>query len=259
MSQYDETRVLSFNLHLLHFLQKPLGHKILDLLLTVGFLVCTIGGILRLCFLTTVDLMLNTFLRLGETVNILVLLYTRMSEFYWITAMYCLFWIFHINIIVSLSERIKNVYSLLKPVCITIHTCIVIWLINTQRISGTIFGIVVIACIFDVFWNILLINYLKHPRVSMFLLMHYNYNERLFILYRTVLPEGQTHECPQDCDKCPCSVCQNSIRNITVLQCGHHFCTDCIRTWELQCILKHSQVNCPLCRATVNIQIAARE
>lgn len=252
MSQYDETRVLSFNLHLLHFLQKPLSHKILDMLVTIGFVLCTIGGTLRLCFLTTVDVVLNSFLRLGDTVNMLVLLHTGYVYFYWIIAMYCLFWIFHVNIIVSLSERIRNVYSFLKPMCIVVHMCIVIWLLNTRRISGTTFGVVVISCVFDVFWSTLLINYLKHPRASIFLLVYYRYNTRLFLVYRTVLPDGQTHQCPVDCDKCPCSVCQSTIQNITVLRCGHHFCTDCIRTWELQCLIKQTTVNCPMCRATVS-------
>ncbi|GMM36277.1 E3 ubiquitin-protein ligase [Saccharomycopsis crataegensis] len=45
-----------------------------------------------------------------------------------------------------------------------------------------------------------------------------------------------------------CIICQNSIINGILLECGHHYCKECLDTW----MKKGKHHSCPLCKAPIN-------
>ena len=252
---WNEHEVMSINLNLLHFLQKPLSHVILDSLATLFFILCAIGSVVRLCFLISINILFAIFLRFGESLNIVIIAYTLRVEFYWILALYCLYWINHKrNILRLLGENQtctrEQVLTILRRLCPTVHLCVCIWMIQTNRLVIYHFGLLVCSWLVDILWSFLAVKYLSYC-TNEWMLVYYGYATKLNSKQLELLPLSVSHECSQDCDKCPCSVCQNKITSIVILHCGHHFCEECIKSWIVQCMIKHVPKTCPMCRTEI--------
>ncbi len=246
LDAYDETYVLSLRLGLSHFIQKAVLHKIMDVLITIAMAIGSILAVVRLCLVVCLWIVFGSFLRLGETLNIIAITWYLSKDTYWILCMYCVFWMFHTNIVNSILElETKKVCSKLwfwKLCIIGLHWCL------SSRLDSKQIPLYICTGVFDFVWNICIRYYLVHYCNSLQLLYYYNYASKLAAC---ILPLAHPHECLANCEVCPCSICQEKILHIIKLNCNHCFCEKCIKSWVQTCVSKDVVASCPACRTAI--------
>ena len=65
----------------------------------------------------------------------------------------------------------------------------------------------------------------------------------------------ELHECEENCEVCPCSICLENMSTLTKLQCGHCLHQDCAKKLLESNNMESSnetELKCPLCRSVTN-------